>query len=256
MGMDKTKEELQEELKKAREEIETLGGIAGSIANDINNLLTAILGNVSLTKIITSPDSKAFLRLAEAERACQRAKHLTEQLLTFSKGREPVKEVTSTAEVESETAVHLNLTVAEKPLTSNEEAGQAMVSGRGKILIMDDEEMVRRIAGEMLKNLRYEVEFAREGNEAIERYTAARQQNRPFDVVIIDLKIAGGMGGVETMKNLLEIDPHVKAILSSGYSNAPVMAQFGTYGFKGAIIKPYSLEELSEIVSKVMSIES
>jgi DNA-binding NarL/FixJ family response regulator len=75
---------------------------------------------------------------------------------------------------------------------------------------------------------------------------------QPFDVVIMDLTIPGGMGGKEAIKKLLEIDPKVKAIVSSGYSTDPVMADFRSYGFSGVAVKPYNIEELSEILDKVI----
>jgi len=239
MGNGKSKEELEKELNRAcerltaYEKLESLGILAGSIANDFNNLLTAILGNVSLTRMSIDPDSKAFLRLAEAEKACQRARNLTKQLLTLSEGGE--------------------FPAPEKPLTSRGEEGNAALAGRGKILIMDDEEMVRRVAGETLSNLGYEVEFARGGNEAIERYITAKQDNKPFDLVILDLKVPDGMGGGETISYLTGIDPNVKVIVSSGYANDPIMSNFRAYGFKGAITKPYRLEELSTTVSRLIS---
>lgn len=125
------------------------------------------------------------------------------------------------------------------------------LTGKGRILIMDDEDAVRKVAGLMLKNIGYEVEFARDGVEAIEFYKKARESGKPFDVAIIDLTVPGGMGGKEAVKKLLEIDPNVKTIVSSGYSNDPIMSEFKQYGFKGVIAKPYLIEELSEIVSRV-----
>lgn len=120
-------------------------------------------------------DRKAFLRLAEAEKACQRARDLTKQLLILSRGGE--------------------YPVPEKPLTSQGEERDAALTGRGKIMIMDDEEIVRRVAGETLTTLGYEVEFARGGREAIERYITAKMENKPFDLVIMDLIVSDGMGG-------------------------------------------------------------
>ena len=116
---------------------------------------------------------------------------------------------------------------------------------------MDDEEAVRQVAGLMLSSIGYEVEFARDGVEAIEFYKKAMESGKPFDVAIIDLTVPGGMGGKEAVKKLLEIDPNIKTIVSSGYSNDPIMSEFKQYGFKGVIAKPYLIEELSEIVSRV-----
>jgi CheY-like chemotaxis protein len=127
------------------------------------------------------------------------------------------------------------------------------IPGRGRILIMDDEGIIREVAGEMLRQVGYEVEYARDGNEAIELYIRAKQSNNTFDAVIMDLTIPGGMGGKETVKRLLEIDPEVKAIVSSGYSDDPVMAEYRKYGFRGVVAKPYKIEELSKILHKVIN---
>ena len=109
-----------------------------------------------------------------------------------------------------------------------------------------------RLLGPMLHE-GYEVEFARDGREAIEKYIEAKQSNKPFDVVIMDLTIPGSMGGREAIKRLIEIDPNVKAIVSSGYSNDPVMAEYTKYGFRDVIAKPYKIEELSKILAKVIN---
>lgn len=124
--------------------------------------------------------------------------------------------------------------------------------GMGRILVMDDEEIVRELARNVLINLGYEVTVAVDGTEAVKLYKEAMESHDPFDAAIIDLTIPGGMGGRETIRNLMAIDPEVKAIVSSGYSNDPIMTDFREYGFKGVIAKPYEAVELSEALSKVM----
>lgn len=104
----------------------------------------------------------------------------------------------------------------------------------------------------MLGSLGYNVEFARDGDEATELYKKAIESGEPFDAVIMDLTIAGGMGGKEAIKKLIELDPEVKTIVSSGYSNDPVMSDYKQYGFHGVIAKPYQIEELSDTLSKVI----
>ena len=112
--------------------------------------------------------------------------------------------------------------------------------------------MVREAVGDMLEYIGYEAELAEDVAQALELCQEARQSGQPFDAVILDLTVPGGMGGQEAIKELLEIDPEVKAIVSSGYSNDPVMAHYREYGFRGVVAKPYELEELSEVLHRVM----
>jgi len=121
-----------------------------------------------------------------------------------------------------------------------------------KVLFMDDDELIREVVGEMLESIGYQVEFAGDGREAIARYQAAKAAGQPFDVVIMDLTVRDGMGGKEAIQQLLAIDPAAKAIVSSGYSDDPVMAHCNRYGFKGFVSKPYSLEELDEVLRQVI----
>jgi len=126
------------------------------------------------------------------------------------------------------------------------------VTGSGKILIMDDEEYVRRVSKEILEALGYEPVLSRDGQEAIAAYSEAMKTNEPFMAVIMDLTIPGGMGGKEAVKKILLIDPNAKVIVASGYSNDPVMADYRQYGFKGVIAKPFTINDLSRMLKKVL----
>lgn len=151
------------------------------------------------------------------------------------------------------TTFYIHLPASKKEIGRVEAVEEKLVSGKEKILVMDDDDIIRDVAGKMLTKLGYEVDFARDGSEAIELYKKSKNSGRPFDVVIIDLTIPGGMGGRETMQKLLEIDPHVKAIVSSGYSDDAVMSNYTNYNFKGVIAKPYRIEELSKTVRSVLA---
>ena len=124
--------------------------------------------------------------------------------------------------------------------------------GHGKILFMDDEQDVINTATEMLTQLGYEVEIAKNGAEAIRLYRKTREEGDPFKVVILDLTVPGSMGGQEAVRRLKEIDPYVKAIISSGYSNDPIMSEYKKYGYSGVVTKPYEIKELSEVLYNVL----
>jgi CheY-like chemotaxis protein len=128
----------------------------------------------------------------------------------------------------------------------------APIFGEGKILVMDDDQMIRELAGEILWHLGYEVEFARDGDEAVALYSRSMKTTRPFDAVILDLTVRGGMGGKEAIQKLIDIDPDIKGIVSSGYSDDPGMTDYKQYGFSGVVAKPYTLEELGGKLSQVL----
>ncbi len=120
------------------------------------------------------------------------------------------------------------------------------ITGKGNILVMDDEEIIRESLGEILTFLGYQVEFAKTGEDALDLYKKTKDSKKSIDVVILDLNIRDGMGGKETFIKLLEIDPKVKALISSGNSNEPVMVNFEKHGFRGVVNKPFNIEELSK----------
>jgi two-component system, cell cycle sensor histidine kinase and response regulator CckA len=124
--------------------------------------------------------------------------------------------------------------------------------GSGLILVMDDEPAVKDVCAEMLRYLGYEVETAQDGEEAIDLFQSRREAGRPFDLVITDLTVPGGMGGKVVAERLRRIDPDVQVIAASGYYDDPVMARYGDHGFAGALRKPFTTVELGDVVRGVL----
>ncbi|MFT5045177.1 MAG: two-component system cell cycle sensor histidine kinase/response regulator CckA, partial [Porticoccaceae bacterium] len=122
-----------------------------------------------------------------------------------------------------------------------------------KLLLMDDDEAVLDISSSMLETLGYSVETSFNGKQALEKYIEANNRGKPFDIVILDLTIPGGMGGEEAMKALLDINPQVKAIVSSGYSTSKVLSNFTEYGFKGRLVKPFRMKNLETEILKILN---
>ena len=118
---------------------------------------------------------------------------------------------------------------------------------------MDDEEIVRIVVSRLLQQCGYETELAKEGVEMLRLYREAKEAGKTFEAVILDLIIQDGMGGQEAIKHLLAYDPHVKVIVSSGYSHNPIMTNYREYGFVGFLPKPYKLDELRRVMSEVTS---
>ncbi|MBN2363336.1 PAS domain S-box protein [candidate division WOR-3 bacterium] len=373
---------IEQELSKV-DKLETVGILAGGIAHDFNNMLAGILANISLAKIV--PEEKAKIKFLEkAEKAIDRARELTTQLLVFSKGGAPVKNVVSLKSLIEETATfaltgskskcifqfqndlfnveadpgqlsqvinnlvinadhsmasggkiiieavnsevddfstlplekgdyvkisvkdegvgispeNLNkifdpfystkkkgsglglsicLTIAKNhgghitvyseqdkgsvfnlylPATHSDEMVNEktnnIVFGKGDILVMDDEIMIREIAKDMLSYLGYKCDVASNGDQAVKLYDKKVKNGERYDAVILDLTVPGEKGGKDTIKLIKNIDEKAIGIVSSGYSDDPVLSRFWNYGFDGRILKPYKLEELSAVLSDLL----
>jgi CheY-like chemotaxis protein len=152
------------------------------------------------------------------------------------------------------TTFHIYLPAAEEVEAVTEDQEDFHLTGKGKILVMDDEEIIRNVIKKMLEMMGYQVECASGGVEAIEMYEKAGQSLYPFDAVIMDLTIPGGLGGKEAIQRLLKIDPQAKVVVSSGYSNDPIMANFEKYGFKGVVTKPYRMDDLGRTLHNVLTV--
>lgn len=123
---------------------------------------------------------------------------------------------------------------------------------KGSILVMDDEELVRRVARKMLSMLGHEMEFAANGQEAIEKYRLAKEAGKPFDLIILDLTIKGGMGGHEAIQEIAKIDPGVVAVVSSGYGDNSIMSDYRNFGFSGILMKPYTMGNLRKCLDNLL----
>jgi len=145
------------------------------------------------------------------------------------------------------------LPASDKPLEIDKEPASIKITPRGgKILVMDDEEIIRIMLSNMLQVAGFEAELTVDGTQALDMYNQALETGKPFDVVIMDLTIPGGMGGKEAIQKLREMDPQAKVIASSGYATDPVMADFQDYGFDAVITTPYSISQLENTLQKVL----
>ncbi|TKB06381.1 PAS domain-containing sensor histidine kinase [Desulforhopalus sp. IMCC35007] len=368
--------------------LESVGVLAGGIAHDFNNILVSILGNINLARLDSQLTPETQKLLIEAEKASFRAKGLTQQLLTFSKGGEPIKEAASLKEVVQDSAEFIlhgeksiakyefvddlwlveidkgqisqvvqniilnanqampdggtieivceNYTQKEQASTISLRAGNYIKlsikdcgvgipanilgrifdpyfstkqegSGLGlaitfsiikkhnghiqvestsacgtiftiflpastqthqeaqkekiidtdpakiKVMVMDDEEMVRNMSQAMLTSMGHETVLAKDGGEAVSLYKQAMESDSPIDLTIMDLTISGGMGGKESVKAILSLDKKAKVIVSSGYSTDPIMSSHHEYGFCGALVKPYQLHELVRAIKEAFT---
>lgn len=147
----------------------------------------------------------------------------------------------------------MDTSVAELFCPAPEQPGASVpLSGRTRVLVMDDEPLIRDLLTSMLEHLGCHIETAQDGTEAIKLYRSAIRKKTPYDVVILDLTIPGGKGGKEVMAELMKLHPEIKAIVSSGYSNSEVMSDYGSYGFKAVIPKPYDMHELKATIQRVL----
>ncbi|MBI5141169.1 MAG: PAS domain S-box protein [Nitrospirae bacterium] len=379
---------MEREIQRRRN-LESLGILAGGIAHDFNNLLTTIFGSIEIARLHLNPASKAYELLGNAEHAFTRAQELSRQLLTFSRGGEPVKreeslrdllgnscdfslsgstircdidipadlwpvefdraqigqvvhnlllnardampaggvitlsasnvELASSDSLPVAPGCYIKISIADQgmgiarenlpkifdPYFTTKQMGARKGTGLGlaicfsiikkhdghitvesevgrgtvfhiylpaisgvrgasvavedeqpagiRVLVMDDEELLLQVAMNMLQACGYETVGASSGEDAVLKYRTAVEAGRRPDVVILDLTVRGGMGGVEALRHLLEIDPDVKAVVSSGYADDPILASYYNYGFLASLPKPYKVAEIDRVLQAVMA---
>jgi CheY-like chemotaxis protein len=160
--------------------------------------------------------------------------------------------ITITSDVGVGTSVYIYLPASREKLHTVSRVQELFSRGKAKILLMDDEEFLLDAISSILRSLGYSIETAVNGQKAIDLVKQAKLDGNPFEVVILDLTIPGGMGGKQAIKEIRKIDPDVKAIAASGYSDDPVIADPEQYGFKGALRKPYTVDELSDLLDLIL----
>ena len=163
--------------------------------------------------------------------------------------------ITVYSEVGKGTVFNLYLPASGKPIEERPAQKRTTHRGHGRILVMDDQESILKMVVRMLTRMGYKTESVTDGAKAVELYRHMYTQGTPFDLVILDLTVPGGMGGQKTISELLTIDPNVKAVVSSGYCNDPVMAHYTDYGFCGVVPKPYTKARLAELLNQIIDAE-
>ncbi len=148
------------------------------------------------------------------------------------------------------TTFEIYLPASEKQETDHNSIKTSIIQGKGHILLMDDEEKVREVARRLLNHLGYDVKLVSSGEEAIEIY---KKNSEFFDLVMLDLTVRGGLGGLSTLEELKKINPNIKTIVISGYSNDPVLSDYQNYGFTGKIEKPFDVEAMSKVISDILN---
>ena len=126
------------------------------------------------------------------------------------------------------------------------------MTSKGKVLLMDDEQVILDVTHEVLKFLGYEVMFARDGAAALELYRQEHDKGCPFDLVILDLSVPDGIGGKEAFEKLHALEPDAKIVISSGFTNDPMLTDFASFGLSGVLAKPYRITEIKALLEKMI----
>ena len=214
-----------------------VSGPSQDLARNVNNLLFLISGNIALARLQLSENARALGRLADAEEASGQVRDLMRQLF----GLPPTQEEGETRIAKRETG---------ERATALEEEGEEK---KKRVLVMDESSSVGDVIGAMVTCLGYEVTCAQDSSAAVELYRNAVASEEPFDVVILDVAMTDGVGLEEVLRAMREANPLVKIIASAPYADDPVLLNFESHGFAAAIAKPYNMEELGELLSRLMA---
>ena len=142
------------------------------------------------------------------------------------------------------------------PLADESGEAEMLIHGEGRVLVLDDQASIRQLVSDLLGRLGYESKGVADGREALDAYGRVRTEGKGFDAVIMDLTVPGGMGGREVASRILELDPEARTVVSSGYSDDPIMAEYRDHGFMGVVAKPYNIGELSRVLAQVIGVGS
>lgn len=214
------------------------GAIVRKVAHDINNSLSSALANIQLARRSCTLEKNQCRHLDDAENGILRARDQSRQLLM------PSVVPKDKAGIARKVSTHENR-------RQNTARNKVSTAGKYRILLMDDEDAILSATSEMLSFLGHIVTIAKTGEEAIALFRKAKDNALPFDAVILDITVPGGMGAEETLPRLREIEPGVRAIISSGYATHPLLISFAANGFSAALIKPYGFKELEESLGLV-----
>lgn len=126
------------------------------------------------------------------------------------------------------------------------------MGSKGKILLMDDEQVILEVTNEVLKFLGYDVMFARDGAAAVSLFMQEKSGSSPFDLTILDLSVPEGMGGKEAFERIHALDPSAKIVISSGYTNDPMLTDYASFGLSGVLAKPYRITEVKALLERMI----
>jgi two-component system, cell cycle sensor histidine kinase and response regulator CckA len=162
--------------------------------------------------------------------------------------------ITVSSRLGAGSAFNIFIPASEERVKEQTATQKTQLSRKGRILVMDDEAMVLEVATRMLRHIGFsDIHAASNGKDAVDAYRKSVEEGNPFTVVIMDLTVPGGMGGEEAVKSLLEINPAVKVIVSSGYSSGPVLSDYKSYGFSAVVGKPYTVDELAHALDEAIN---